>query len=43
MSGMSGWAIATWLAIVALGAGSMLVFGWFLAEVRAFLRRRGSR
>lgn len=37
---MSGWAIATWVSIVALGGGSLAVFAWFLRDALRMLRRR---
>lgn len=36
---MSGWALATELAIWTLILGSVAVFGWFLAEVARLARR----
>lgn len=41
---MSGWALATHVAVWVLIVGSLAVFGWFLAEVvrLARKRRRGS-
>lgn len=38
MSG--GWSIATEVAIWVLIGGSVIVFGWFLAEVVRLARRR---
>ena len=37
---MSIWAIATWVSIVALGVGSIAVFGWFLRDAIRMLRSR---
>ncbi|MBW3553527.1 MAG: hypothetical protein KY466_08455 [Gemmatimonadetes bacterium] len=37
---MSGWALATEVAIWTLILGSAAVFGWFLAEVARLARRR---
>lgn len=37
---MSGWAVATGLAVWILILGSVAVFGWFLAEVARLARRR---
>lgn len=38
---MSGWALATDLAIWTLILGSVAVFGWFLAEVARLAGRSG--
>lgn len=40
---MSGWAIATHVAIWILIGGSLAVFAWFLVEVRRLARRRARR
>lgn len=40
---MSGWALATDIAIWTLILGSLAVFGWFLTEVARLARRRGRR
>ena len=37
---MSGWALATDLAIWILIVGSVVVFGWFLLEVARMAARR---
>lgn len=37
---MSAWAVATWIAIVTLGVGSIAVFVWFLGDAWRLLRRR---
>lgn len=37
---MSGWALATDLAIWTLIVGSVVVFGWFLIEVARLAARR---
>ena len=37
---MSAWTVATWTAIVVLGAGSLAVFGWFLRDAIRMLRHR---
>jgi hypothetical protein len=39
---MSGWAVATWVAILVLVLGSLAVFAWFLRDLRR-LARGGDR
>jgi hypothetical protein len=40
---MSGWEVATWLAIAVLVFGSLAVFAWFAVDVRAWLREQPAR
>jgi hypothetical protein len=35
---MSGWAVATWVAILVLVLGSLAVFAWFVRDLRRLTR-----
>ena len=35
---MNGWDLFTWINVVVLGGGSLVVFGFFLRDVKGVLR-----
>jgi hypothetical protein len=40
---MNGWDLFTWAMVLLLGGGAIVIFAFYLRDVRAVLRGRGDR